>query len=281
MKQSRGKAVKPCRGAALLALLLSLAGSILFAAAPPTPSPEAGEKLFQQKGCVACHTIGRGDLVGPDLKDVINRREHDWLVRWLLEPDKMLAKKDPIAMKMLKKYNNVPMPNMHLSKAQVAELIAYLASVAQTSQPQQPAGKKAPETTGDPIIGKDLFTGAIAFQNGGPSCMACHSIAGIGALGGGALGTDLTPVYGKLGAAMITWPQNVPPMKPIYAAKPLNPQEQAHLLAFFKGTATERPTQEIGKLTFLALAGLIVLLLLAQLVWRRRLPGVRRFLVKR
>lgn len=281
MNTSRIKAGKPWRGVALLALLLSLAGSILLAAAPPGPSPEAGGKLFQQKGCAACHTIGQGDRVGPDLKGVTAQRKRAWLIRWLLEPDKMLAEKDPIATKLLKKYNNVPMPNLGLSKAQAEELIAYLASVAQASKPRPPAGKKAPETTGNPIIGKDLFTGAIAFQNGGLSCMACHSIAGIGALGGGALGPDLTPVYGKLGAAMITWPQNVPPMKPIYASEPLTPQEQANLLAFFKGAVAQRPTQAIGQLALLSLAGLIVLLVLAQLTWRRRPSGVRRSLVKR
>ncbi|MEM4658894.1 MAG: c-type cytochrome, partial [Candidatus Methanosuratincola sp.] len=28
---------------------------------------EKGEKLFAEKGCAACHTIGKGKLVGPDL----------------------------------------------------------------------------------------------------------------------------------------------------------------------------------------------------------------------
>src|SRR3989338_7370036 len=70
-----------------------------------------GGTIFQQK-CVSCHTVGGGKLVGPDLKGVTAKRERSWLVRWIKEPDKMLAAGDPIAASLLKEFNNVPMPNM-------------------------------------------------------------------------------------------------------------------------------------------------------------------------
>ena len=54
---------------------------------------------------------------------------------------------------------------------------------------------------GNPEIGKDLFTGVTRFQNGGPPCMACHSVGGIGALGGGQLGPDLTGSVAHFGGA--------------------------------------------------------------------------------
>ena len=47
---------------------------------------ETGKALFQSKGCVACHTIGKGKLVGPDLKGVTNRRDQEWIAKWLKEP---------------------------------------------------------------------------------------------------------------------------------------------------------------------------------------------------
>lgn len=41
-----------------------------------------GQALFQEK-CVACHTIGQGDRVGPDLAGVTARRSHAWLEAWI------------------------------------------------------------------------------------------------------------------------------------------------------------------------------------------------------
>ena len=97
-----------------------------LAQATPTSSPE-GEKIFGNL-CAACHTIGRGKLVGPDLSGVTSRREKGWLRRQIKEPDRMIAEKDPVIMELLKQSNNVPMVPMGLTDAQVEEVIAYLVS---------------------------------------------------------------------------------------------------------------------------------------------------------
>src|SRR5690606_19115441 len=55
-----------------------------------------GQVLFQRT-CAVCHTIGNGDLVGPDLHGVLERRDRAWLERFMLAPDKMIAEGDPIA----------------------------------------------------------------------------------------------------------------------------------------------------------------------------------------
>jgi hypothetical protein len=64
--------------------------------------------------------------VGPDLLGVTQKRERKWLARWLAEPEKMLAEKDPIIMVLYEKYNNVAMPNMRLNKLEVDSLIDYM-----------------------------------------------------------------------------------------------------------------------------------------------------------
>ncbi len=51
---------------------------------------EEGETIFQAQ-CAACHTIGGGPLVGPDLLGVTERRENDWLIRWIRERVEFLA----------------------------------------------------------------------------------------------------------------------------------------------------------------------------------------------
>ena len=93
-------------------------------------SNSGGENIFKQK-CTACHTIGGGKLVGPDLKGVTSRREEAWMQRQIKEPDKMIAEKDPIVMELLKESNNVPMAPLGLSDAEVGEVIAYLKSTEQ------------------------------------------------------------------------------------------------------------------------------------------------------
>jgi len=119
--------------------LLLVATVTLTQAAPPTQSAQEGQTLFQEK-CATCHTVGSGKLVGPDLQGVTTRRERDWLVRWIREPDRMLAEGDPIATQLLREFNNVPMPNLGLTDAQVEALVAYLESLeAGTAAPQPSA----------------------------------------------------------------------------------------------------------------------------------------------
>ncbi len=91
---------------------------------------ETGQQIFQSK-CTACHTIGKGKLVGPDLAGVTSRREEGWLKRQIKEPDTLLAENDPIAMQLLQEANNIPMVPLGLSDADVVEVIAYLKSTEQ------------------------------------------------------------------------------------------------------------------------------------------------------
>ncbi len=99
-------------------------------AAVAAASAQEGEKLFTEK-CTACHTIGKGKLIGPDLSGVTTRREESWLKRQIKEPDRMIAEKDPIVMELLKESNNVPMVPLGLSDAEIEAVVAYLKSTEQ------------------------------------------------------------------------------------------------------------------------------------------------------
>ncbi len=89
------------------------------------PAARTGEDLFNTR-CTACHTIGQGDKLGPDLLDVVSKRDPVWLVRWLQEPDKLLAEKDPQATALYEQYNQVPMPNLRLSEKDAHDLIEFI-----------------------------------------------------------------------------------------------------------------------------------------------------------
>ena len=94
--------------------------------ATATPSdPEAVKgKLAFESNCLACHSVGQGRKLGPDLAGVSKRRTDQWLTRWLKAPEEML-KTDADAKAMLKEANNVPMPNQNLSESEIKEYIKY------------------------------------------------------------------------------------------------------------------------------------------------------------
>lgn len=271
-------AIKTCVVFALICIGLAT----IAEAAPPLQSPDEGQKIFIEK-CVACHTIGKGALVGPDLQGVTTRRDKVWLTKWISAPDQVLAAKDPIAAQLLQQSNNVPMPNLGLTDSQVAALIAFLGTQTTGTFTPPPA---AALLTGNPATGKSLFTGAQRFTNGGSPCMGCHSAGAIGALGGGALGPDLTPAYTKYGgdAGTVSFLNGVPTvtMNAVWSKNPLTPQEQADLVAFLKQiSVTERPIDLVGQLAIIAAIVAIIFLVIAQVYWRRRLVAVRRPLVQR
>lgn len=97
----------------------------------PKLSIEHGQYVFATH-CAACHTIGNGDGVGPDLKGVTALRPHDWLAQFIQRPDRMIDAKDPVATSLMAKYKNVRMPNVALGDADVQELINYIQSQSTT-----------------------------------------------------------------------------------------------------------------------------------------------------
>lgn len=194
-------------------------------------SAQEGAQLFQQF-CQACHSIGQGDLVGPDLQGVTQRRDINWLVNFITQPDQVLASGDVTANTLLGQYG-VPMPNLGITEGQAQSLIAYLeapdGAAAPPPAPPLPAGQTA--------AGQALFTGKTALTNGGVPCMACHSAVDVGAAGGGVLGPDLTNVNTRLGTTGLTSALQTlpfPTMQGIFNTRPLTPQEQADLLAYFQ-----------------------------------------------
>jgi protein SCO1 len=106
----------------------------------PTLNFDQGQYAFNNH-CAACHSIGKGDRIGPDLAGVTATRDREWLQQFILRPDKMLAAGDPIATALRAKYKEVRMPNLSLSDSDAKALIEYMDREGRTI---------APATTGQP-----------------------------------------------------------------------------------------------------------------------------------
>jgi protein SCO1 len=100
------------------------------AEAPVIRPPSTGEQLFRTR-CSSCHTLGDAEPgitrgLGPDLLGVTRQRDAQWLTRWLKEPDRMLAERDPLALLLYEQYNQLAMPNMRLGETEVTAVLGYL-----------------------------------------------------------------------------------------------------------------------------------------------------------
>ncbi len=82
-----------------------------------------GEKLFQTKGCSACHGFGRR-ISCPDLNGVTTRRTHEWMEHQILHPE-VMTKQDPIAHQLFAQYS-LQMPNQKLTEAEAQAVIEFL-----------------------------------------------------------------------------------------------------------------------------------------------------------
>ncbi len=107
-----------------------------YASAPELRSIDRGEVLYRTR-CISCHSLDGKDpdgALGPDLLGVNQRRDKRWLYDWLKAPDKMLNKKDPVAMMLYEQYNQLAMPNMRLSKEEAEILLHYIGTETKRKQ---------------------------------------------------------------------------------------------------------------------------------------------------
>jgi len=92
---------------------------------PAVPGADAGRQVFRTRGCAACHTVGAGRLLGPDLNGVGARRDQNWLREWLADPAAVIRAHPDLA-NWPQDYEGVLMPNQNLSPAEIDALVAYL-----------------------------------------------------------------------------------------------------------------------------------------------------------
>jgi cytochrome c oxidase subunit 2 len=77
---------------------------------------DQGKKVYEAKRCAMCHAIGgQGGKIGPDLSDVGNKRDNDWLKKFLKDPKGTIP--------------NAKMLPVKATDEEVAALVDYLLSL--------------------------------------------------------------------------------------------------------------------------------------------------------
>jgi mono/diheme cytochrome c family protein len=239
--------------------------------------------------CMSCHTIGGGRLVGPDLRNVSERKDRAWLARFIVDPQGVIDSGDAYALKLLDEARGAKMtavPGMTLDRAMNLLDLIEAESALEKSQYAGIQISDRPFTAADISAGRRIFLGPSRLANRGPACVSCHSVNGIGVLAGGKLGPDLNAVFERLNGrkGLATW-LSAPPtpiMQSIYSNHPLNEDEILPLVAFFADKAVAPPESgQAATLIFilLGMTGTAGALVLFDVVWRNRFRAVRRTLV--
>ena len=271
---------------------LTVVGFLALIAASVTGWAQgAGEQVYKST-CFACHTIGGGRLVGPDLAGIHEKRSREWLAQFILSSQKLIASGDADAVAVFEEYNGLIMPDSALSDAQVEAVLDYIeaqsggaetastdtagSDAAATPAASTPAEAEAaaPEQI---ALGQELFQGTVRFAEGGPACNACHDVKNDAVIGGGILARELTSVFtkmGKAGVAAVIGQAPFPVMQAAYEDQELTEEEVSALVAFLQDADEQQFYQQprdygLGLFTS-GVVGTLVIFGFCGLVWRGR-----------
>lgn len=238
---------------------------------------EEGKILFEQR-CVACHTIGSGKRVGPDLAGVNDRRTENWLLPFIKSSQSLIRSGDKTATTLFEEFNKIVMPDQVLSDDQIRGILAHIKKSDGAVPSMQTKTNKEPKATRDDIErGRDLFQGKIRFAGNGPSCISCHHVKNDAVIGGGILAKDLTTVFSRMGGEGVRVILGGPPfpvMQRAYKDHSLAKDEIFALTSFLEQADREHAFQKprdygIGLLTS-GLGGTVVLFGFYSILWTRR-----------
>jgi cytochrome c2 len=242
---------------------------------------------YFRTNCYSCHTIGGGRVTGPDLKDVTQRQERSWLVNFMLNPKEVIDSGDPYAQQLYRDSRGVIMPRVPGLDQSTASALLDLIEAESRLEESNFLGLQLSDKPISPEEvrqGRSIFEGSERPRHLGPACRSCHTVTGLGVVGGGRIGPDLTKVFERMGGrrALATWlmAPATPTMSAAFAARPLAPEDITVLSAFLedraKNETEQSPAGQRAAILFLGLAGSFVCLAAVGHFRRRRFRGERR-----
>lgn len=256
-------------------MLATIAGALALGVvtAAGAATPEANFKAI----CGACHTIGEGKRVGPDLKGVTERRSEAWLLAFIKSSQAVIKSGDPVAVQLFEEHNKTPMPDAPYSEAEILEILAFIKGGGAPGAAPAPAVPEKQATAADVELGAQLFQGLTRLANRGPACNSCHHVKNDAVIGGGVLAKELTQVFSRMGAPgvrAILGKAPFPVMEAAYKDHPIQDNEVFALVAFLqdadKNHAFQQPVDYGTNLLIAGGSTFLVLAALYALIGRRR-----------
>jgi len=197
--------------------------------------------------CSACHSIGQGEVVGPDLKGVTGRHDARWLHAFIRSSQTVIRSGESSAVALFRKYRKV-MPDHELGDHEIDLLLRFIAGggVKPVARDQRPAQSA---TAAEVAQGRDLFAGRVPLRHGGAACAYCHAAADAAGWQGGTLASDLSRVFVKYRDAGMAraLAQSRFPLMEGYRERPLTAEEIFQLKAFlYQASRRPQPADEVA-----------------------------------
>ena len=94
--------------------------SAFYVSMTTIPSPAAGRRLFQERGCLDCHSVGgKGATIGPALDEVAKRHDPQWIVAHFRNPEAVSP--------------GTVMPQFNFTEQETRALTEFLLSLSDTN----------------------------------------------------------------------------------------------------------------------------------------------------
>jgi mono/diheme cytochrome c family protein len=144
---------------ALTLYVLSFTGETMgayYVSAKTIPGPVVGRRLFEEKGCIGCHSLGgKGGTIGPALDEVAKRRDSQWIITHFRNPQAVTP--------------GSVMPRFDFTEQEIRALTEFLLSI---SDPNVIGFLKIP-----PLM-NPIERGKVVFKKYG--CAGCHGRDAVG-----------------------------------------------------------------------------------------------------
>jgi len=246
---------------------------------------DESQELFTQL-CAPCHSIGKGKLLGPDLKNISEKRSQEWLIAFIQSSQSLIKSGDVDAIATFEEYNKLVMPDQPLDSRQVKAMLKYIdkmSSGAAGTDNQEPVADYLANATKEHVsAGLLLFSGEKRLAKGGASCISCHYVKDDRIFSNGTFAKELTETYGMIGGNGVSAILENPPfptMSRTYYNHPLSQEEIFALTAYLKSVNDNSINQQTVDFGFiLTLIGVILFILIlatmAALFAKRKIKSV-------
>ncbi len=267
---------KPIHISKALPLIL-VVSALLFGA--PTKAQDKGKEIFE-KYCAVCHKMTEEKLVGPGLKDITQRREKEWIKKFITSSTEMIKAGDKTAIQVFKENNQIPMPDHKtLSDAELDQLVTYI----ETYKPGEVKPVTVDITKKDGFWpdeirrGERLFAGVIPFKSGTTlNCVSCHNTIATDTLNFNPSAVDLAKAWQEPNGTNLYQVLNEPTsskMAEAHKGLKLSDKEIYDISAYLsevgkKGMVWERTFP--ARLLLFLFMGLLMALALADLIWFKK-----------
>lgn len=137
----------------------------------------SGKEIFVGN-CQACHSIGGGDVVGPDLAGISERREESWIKAFIINSQNLIAEGDKEAVEVFNKYHKIAMPPHNFTEEEMTNLLGY---IKETGKEASASNEQPAEETLEGPSDKEVIPAQASSEEAGWLVITLLSILGVAA----------------------------------------------------------------------------------------------------